>query len=140
MKKVFFGLLIIAAGAGIFLYLRQQKKQSTIEQSLIIGDWKLDSLAFKKDSGGLQPNVLLFLDSNLLKYHYEFTKNNSILISLQDSLTSDSTRYYWAAKNELVWKDDPSAAGDSLLVTILSKDSLVLLGRDSTAFYFTKNK
>jgi hypothetical protein len=98
MKKVFFGLLIIAAGAGIFLYLRQQKKQSTIEQSLIIGSWKLDSLAFKKDSGGLQPNVFLFPDSNLLKYHYEFTKNNSILTSLQDSLTSDSARYDWATK------------------------------------------
>ena len=53
MKKVFIGLLIVAAGAVTFYLLPKKNKPETdsnIEHTRIIGKWKLDSLQFLKDS------------------------------------------------------------------------------------------
>lgn len=140
MKKLFIGLLIVAAaGAGVFFALRNVNKpaNSNIQKQWIVGSWKLDSLAFKEDSGSRLPNILVLLDSNLTRYRYEFTKDSMIRTSLGDSLTADSSRYEWSKTDELIWKD-ASAPADSLKVITLSKDSLVLHDRDSTVLFFTK--
>lgn len=144
MKKVFIGLLIVAAGAGAFFVLRKKQKPliaGEINKEWIVGTWKLDSLQFSKDSGDPINGILVAIDSNLKQYRYEFRKDNSILTSLGDSLTNDSSRYEWSEKNKLVWKDKPAGpAGDSLTVTVLSSDSLVAYDRDSTVLFFTKVK
>src|SRR5258707_1280480 len=46
MKKVFIGLLVIAAGTAAFLFYRQQQKAKPISQTnqeLIVGKWRIDS-------------------------------------------------------------------------------------------------
>lgn len=140
MKKLFIGLLLVAAaGTGVCFLLRKTNQPSltgSVQKEWIIGYWKLDSLAFKDDSAHL-PNILVLLDSNLTRYHYEFTKDSLIWTSLGDSLTADSARYAWSNADELVWKD---AAADSLKVLTLNRDSLVLHDRDSTILFFTRTK
>ena len=142
MKKLFIGLLIIAAGAGIFYFLRKQNKSLTkidIQRDWIIGNWKLDSIDMGKDSGDI--NILTLLDSNLYEYRYQFTADSTVYVSLKDSLTADSSRYAWGEQNELVFQNDLfNKAPDSLNVTMLSKDRLVLQDRDSVLLFFAKAK
>ena len=45
MNKLFIGLLIIAAGAGVFFFLRNKKSGTStgLQKELLVGKWKLDS-------------------------------------------------------------------------------------------------
>ena len=102
MKKLFIGLLILAAGAVTFFLLQKKEKQiitNNIHQEWIIGKWKLDSLLFLKDSNdNFMVGIMGMVDPNLMKYQYEFTKDGYLSLSLGDSLTKDSNRYEWAEK------------------------------------------
>lgn len=145
MKKLFIGLLVIAAGAGAFFYLRSKKHSSaedTIQKELLVGKWKMESVQTSKDSSNsFMVGIMGMVDSNILKYGYEFTKDGNILRSLGDSVTKDSSRYEWNKKNQLVWKDDAKdSTGTALQVTQLSKDSIQLQSIDSTIVLFTKIK
>jgi|SRR5688572_13898083 hypothetical protein len=143
MKKVFIGLLIIAAAAGAYYFLRKANKPETITEvnkELLVGEWKLDSLQFPKDSSKSQNlNILLLIDSNLTKYRYVFTKDSTMTLHPLDSSTVERSGYLWA-KNDLVIRKDSSSTADSLTVSILNKDSLVLQDKDSTILFFTKIK
>ncbi len=145
MKKLFIGLLIVAAGAAIFFLL--QKKDipltaSTFQQEKIIGKWKFDSIFFTNDSiEKLMPGIVLVVDSNLRKYHYEFSKDGSIAFLVGDSLVKDSSTYEWNKEKQLVWKEKPADnSGDVFNVTQLTNDSLALQSKDSSVLLFTKVK
>ena len=144
MKKVFIGLLIVAAGAGAFYFLQKKKteKSNTIQKELLTGKWKFDFLKEGKDSShSFMVGIMGMVDSNTLKYHYEFTNDGHIFRSLNDSITKDSSRYEWNKENKLVWKEDKTdTAGSILKVTKLSKDSLQIQSMDSTTVLFTKLK
>ena len=144
MNKLLIGLLIIAAGAGAFFYFRNKKQSSTensIQKELLIGKWKMESIQTGKDSSNsFLVGIMGTVDSNLLKYGYEFTKEGNILRSLGDSITKDSSRYEWNKKDQLVWKDDSKDVSTALHIFKLNKDSLQVESSDSTIILFTKSK
>jgi hypothetical protein len=145
MKKLFIGLLIAAAGAAIFFLPREKNKSMTannFQQEQIIGKWKLDSLLFATVSNdSFMPGTMGMVDSNLRKYHYEFTRDGSIAFSLGDSLIKDSSGYEWYEEDKLVWKENPAdSSGGIFKVSQLTNDSLALQSKNSSVLLFTKVK
>ena len=129
MNKLFIGLLIIAAGAGVYFFVLKKKNSTTgttINKELIIGKWKVDA-------GN---------DSVLSQYRYDFTKEGNVLRSPNDSAAVAVTSYYeWNKKNELVWKETAAdSAGKVFAVVKLTQDSLQVLSKDSATILFTKVK
>ncbi len=143
MKKIILAVILVAALGGAAYYLLQNKMQnavSSFKQEQIIGKWTLvrwtpfgDSLA-RKDTVALFPGNP---DSNRTKYDYDFKKENIVVISLNDSVLSDTVRYQWTKDNHIEWKKQNDSA-ESLAVTTLNKDSLVLQTKDSAVIYFKK--
>mgnify|MGYP001558768155 CR=1 FL=1 len=128
MNKLFIGLLIVVAGAGVFFVLRKKKNNSTttkINKEWIIGKWKADAGK----------------DSAFILYSYDFLKDGNIVRSLNDSVKADTSQYEWSKRNELVWKE---TAGDStgkiFSVLKLTQDSLQVQSGDSSMILFVKLK
>src|SRR5437870_8083745 len=99
MNKLFIGLLIIAAGTGIF-FLVQKKKSAPQAQSLnkdlIIGQWQTSQQG----------------DSTVVVSRYDFTKDGLLIHHKNDSLkASDTSRYEWNKTNDLVWKTPQDSLG-----------------------------
>ena len=145
MKKLFIGLLIIAAGVATFFYLRKKDNTtaaSGIKKEWIVGQWKIESVKPGKDSANnFMMGIMGLVDPNTMNYHYEFTKEGNILRSLRDSVSKDTSLYEWNKSNQLVWKEDKmDSTGSTLTVATLNKDSLQLQTVDSTTFLFTKTK
>lgn len=145
MKKLFFGLLIIAAGAGAFFYFKNKKltiAKSPDQKELILGKWKMNSIQTPEDSNSnFLVGIMGMIDSNLMKYEYEFTKDGNIHRSFGDSLTKDGSRYEWDSKDQLVWKDYPSdTTGETFKIVQLTEDSLKVETADSALILFTKLK
>ena len=128
MNKLFIGLLIVAAGAGVFFLLRKKKNATTthdIQKEWIIGKWKADAGK----------------DSVLSSYSYDFLKDGNIVRSLNDSAKADTSHYEWGKNNELVWKEKLSdSTGKILSVLKLTQDSLQLQAADSSIVLFIKVK
>ena len=146
MKKIILAVILVAAVGGAAYYLLQNKNQnavSSFKQEEIIGKWTLvrwtpfgDSLARSKDTVAYFP---INADSNRSKYDYDFKKENIVLISLNDSVLSDTARYQWTKDNHIEWKKQNDSA-EILTVTTLNKDSLVLKTNDSAVIYFKRVK
>lgn len=131
MNKLFIGLLIVAAGAGIFFLLKKKKAGTDpvieIKKDLIIGKWKTEA----------QPGN----DSTFKDYQYEFSKKGNIILSLNDSTTADSVFYTWDKENNLEWKKNAAdTTGVLYKVVQLTADSLQLLSKDSSVIQFTRLK
>jgi hypothetical protein len=147
MKKLFIGLLIvIAAGAGVYFYLQKNKKpiaETSIQKEQLIGKWKLDTLSVlpADSSAGLMIALLGSLDSSFSGYHYDFQKEGSVLQSVGDSVTTDTSFYEWKATNEFLWREARTdSSGELLSVIKLNADSLVMRSKDSVDLVFTKLK
>lgn len=141
--KLFIGLLIIAAGAGAFFFLRNKKSETnnSIQKELLIGQWKLDSIDVKaKDSTGQFVAFIAAIDSKFYKYHYDVRDDGNILRSVADSVTADTSHYQWTKKNELAWKENPNDSSEVFIVTKLNSDSLLLQSKESAVLFFTKLK
>ena len=143
MKKVFIGLLILAAGAGAFFFLRKKQNNiasNNIQKEWVVGKWKLDSIILSKDSNDkFTQGIIGIVAPDLMKYRYEFKTSGSVLLT--DSLTKDSSNYEWNKKNQLVWKENPAdTSGEIFNVSIPHKDSLILQSTDSAVLLFTKVK
>ncbi len=128
MNKLFIGLLIGAAGTGVFFFLRKKKKETSsnnIKKEWILGKWKADA---EKDSA-------------FSSYNYDFLKDGNILRSLNDSAKADTSHYEWNKTNELVWKEKVSdSTGKVFSVVKLTLDSLQVQSKDSVTILFTKLK
>ena len=146
MKKIILAVILVAALGGAAYYLLQSKKQnavSGIKQEQIIGKWTLvrwtpfgDSLDQRRDTVAYFP---INADANRSKYDYDFKKENIVLISLNDSVLSDTARYQWTKDNHIEWKKQGDSV-ETLIVTTLNRDSLVLKTNDSALIYFKRVK
>ena len=130
MNKFIIGLLVIAAGTGIFLLLRKKNETTSansINKEWIVGKWKSDAV---------MPN-----DSNFSKYRFEFQKDGNVVRSINDSVKADTTHYEWNKNNELIWKEKANdSTGKVYVVTKLTSDSLQMQATDSSTILFTKLK
>ena len=128
MNKLFIGLLIVAAGAGVFFLLRKKKNTTAgngIKKEWIVGKWKADAGK----------------DSAFSRYSYDFLKDGNILRSLNDSAKADTLHYEWNKTNELVWKEKASdSTGNIFSVLKLTLDTLQVQSKDSATILFTKLK
>ena len=135
MNKLIIGLLVVAAGAGIFLLLRKKNETTTansINKDWIVGKW--NPIAIGSDS-------TLANDSNFSKYRFEFQKDGNVVRSINDSVKADTTHYEWNKNNELVWKEKANdSTGKVYVVTNLTQDSLQIMATDSSTILFTKLK
>ncbi|HLG41147.1 MAG TPA: hypothetical protein VI461_15805 [Chitinophagaceae bacterium] len=145
MKKVFIGLLIIAAGAGAYYFLQKKKTEAgnPFEKELLVGKWEMDSIHLTpKDSSNLV-TALLLNDSTFRKYQYEFQKGGTFVKTLNDSVKTkaDTSYYEWNKKNELLIKESAKdSIGEAYSVNKLNIDSLVLQSKDSAVLVLTKLK
>ncbi len=145
MKKLFIGLLIVAAGAGAFYFLQKKKTETkdNFEKELLIGKWKVDSIysASKDSTADLMSDILMPADSSFRPYSYNFQKSGEFLQSVYDSVKADTSYYEWGKRNELVIKDAiKDSTGELYTVNKLSLDSLILQTKDSAVFVLTKLK
>ena len=128
MKNVFIGLLIVAAGTGVFFLLRNKKEPAAgneINKEWIVGKWKVDAGK----------------DSVFNQYRYDFQKDGNILRSLSDSAKADTSFYEWNKKDELVWKEKQNDSTTSVFSVIkLTPDSLQIRSKDSATILFTRLK
>lgn len=146
MKKNILAVILVAAVGGAAYYLLQNKKQNAVSsftQEQIIGKWTLVRWTPFRDSPaqgkGIVADFPVKQDSNLTKYNYDFKKENIVVISLNDSVISDTVHYHWTKDNHLEWKKQNDSA-QSIAVTALNKDSLVLQTMDSAVVCFKKAK
>ena len=146
MKKIILAVILVAAVGGAAYYLLQKKKQnavSSFNQEQIIGKWTLVQLTPFRDSTARSKDTVAYFpvnpDSNRTKYDYDFKKENIVIISLNDSVLSDTAQYQWAKDNHIEWKKQGDSS-EVLTVTTLNKDSLVLKTNDSAVIYFKRVK
>lgn len=135
MNKLLIGLLIIAAGAGTFLFLRKKKNETVpneFKKELIIGKWKT--------------NDVMTNDSGITNFQFEFKQNGTIIRSLNDSAKADTIHFKWNKANELVWaeltpkeKEKPVDSTEKIYKVIkLTADSFRVKAADSSTILFTK--
>ena len=141
MKKVFIGLLILAAGTAVYFLINNGRSpgKNSIQKDLIIGKWKLDSIYSLKDSGfnPITDNAG-YLALHLEKYEYEFTTSGSIMLWPTDSSTIEN-RYEWIDENQLAWKEYPAGKTIEVFeVPVLNVDSMTLVAKDSVILSFVK--
>jgi hypothetical protein len=131
MNKLFIGLLIIAAGAGVYFLLRKKENQKPLEnikKEDILGKWKTDP-------------ALLSKDSNEFNYTYDFRNDGMMLVMLNDSTKADTSHYSLSKNNQLVWKEkQDDSTGMVFSVLLLDKDSLQLQAKDSTKILLIRAK
>jgi hypothetical protein len=129
MKQLLIGLLIIAAGTGIFFFVRNKKTNAqgeSLNKDLIIGKWQTSQ---KGDSAAIVSS-------------YDFTKEGLIIEVSTDSLkAADTSHYEWNKSNELVWKKTAAdSASRTFSVIKLTQDTLQVRSKDSSTFLFTRTK
>jgi hypothetical protein len=145
MKKIFIGLLAIAAGTAIYFYVQTKKTgtRNAIDHELLAGKWKIDTLfLYSKDSSsGLMTGLISIAGSNFKKYSYNFRKEGTIFQLLNDSVTVDTSYYEWSTNDDLVWKEAKNdSTSEVFSVSKLNADSLILHSEDSVRLVFTKLK
>ncbi|HEX7844842.1 MAG TPA: hypothetical protein VF476_03515 [Chitinophagaceae bacterium] len=142
MKILFIVLLVAAIGAGAFFYLQKNKTTTgnDIKKEWIVGKWKIDKFIPGSDStANFMVGIIGLIDSNALRYHYDFTNEGNVLRSLGDSVTKDSSRYEWTKEKQLIWKEDAAdSTGTKFSVLTLNKDSLLIRDADSVQVLFLK--
>jgi len=129
MNKLIIGLLVVAAGTGVFFLLRKKKDPAanSINKGWIVGKWK---------TGAVMAN-----DTNFSKYSFDFQENGNVIRSLNDSVKADTSHYEWNKANELVWKEKAAdSTGKIYTVLKLTADSLQVRATDSSTVLFTKLK
>lgn len=131
MKKVFIGLLIAAGGTGAYFYFQHKKaaaQPATDDHALIIGKWEADTLQAGKDKA-------------FSRNSYQFADSNTLILTSHDSLAKkDTLRYQWEKQDKISWKHAADSISAAFIVTKLSKDSLSVIGSDSSRILLHKTK
>lgn len=142
MKKIILAAILLAALGGALYYYQQTTKtsvpSSTAYQQTIIGEWKIDSVASPKPADNI---VLLAMtmDTNFLKYHFQFKEDGSITQLLGDSIFPVKRGYEWKDSANLVFKEgDSLSEKNPVQILSLSKEHFSIMSVDSSVFYFKK--
>lgn len=128
MKKIFIGLLIVAAGAGAYYLLTQSKNIVPVTENnstLLLGKWK----AGEPGSGS---------DSSLLDgSQYDVLKDGLVLVRDSADAAPDNVYYTWTANGDLqIRLKSTDSTGENLKVVQLTKDSLQLKDKNSKFHHF----
>ena len=142
MKQIILAVILLAAAGGALYYYFQMKKtastSSTAYQQTIIGEWKIDSVA-AKGSTNTTGFLLMALDTNFTKYHFQFKEDGSILQLLGDSVLPVKRGYEWKDSARLIFTEgDLLTEKHSVQVLSLSKEQFSIMNADSSVFYFKK--
>lgn len=132
MKKIFIGLLTLAAGTALyFLVIKKGKENNNatgFQKEWIIGNWK--QLLSSEVTDSLSPGQ-----------HWVFSREGFVMKPALDSLMTDTLQYHWKNETEiLISKLATDSTGVSYLINRLTKDSLLLQAADSTTIGFTRVK
>ena len=128
MKKLFIGLLVIAAGTAAFFLFRKKENSTatTLNKELLLGKWTQQSV--KGDT------------STVIEF-YEFQEKGRLLQTKSDSSRTDTMHYEWNKVSDLVLKEKKNDSTSVVFHIIqLNKDSLQLKGKDSSTILFTRAK
>jgi hypothetical protein len=144
MKKLFIGLLVVAAGAGTFYFLQKKKtgNDKPVDKELLLGKWKMDSISVSpKDSALASILSITPKGPSVHEYRFDFQKDGAVLQALNDSVKVDTSYYEWNKENELLIKESlKDSTSEVYSVKKLSIDSLVLQSKDSAVYVLTKLK
>lgn len=144
MKKIILAVILLAAAGGAVYYFLTQKKagipQQTSFKQMLLGEWKIDSVALsKKDSGNAIALFALALDSNFLKYTYDFKEDGTIIKMLGDSTLAEKNSYQLKDSVTIVFTEEGGTVESfELKLSANEKKWFVLMDKDSTNYYFKK--
>jgi hypothetical protein len=144
MKKIILVALLLATTGGALYYFLSTKKgnsnHQTSFQKTLLGEWKIDSVALsKKDSGNAIALFALSLDSNFLKYTYDFKDDGAIIKKLGDSIYTEKIGYQLKDSVTIVYKEGESADESfELKLSSKEKNGFVLMDKDSTRYFFKR--
>jgi hypothetical protein len=128
MKNLLTGLLVVAAGAGIYFFVLRKKDietKASLNKEWLIGKWKADAGK----------------DSVFSSFSYDFTNEGIIIHNANDTINIDTLYYDWSKDNTLLWKQSQAdSTGEVFTVIKLKQDSLQLQSADSLSILFTKIK
>ncbi|MBN8688968.1 MAG: hypothetical protein J0M10_18300 [Chitinophagales bacterium] len=130
MKKIFIGLLILAAGTGAYFLLKQPQTPTPDSENrtvLLQGNWVARFPATGKDS--------LFTT-----FQYAFLQDGLALIRDTATATTDSSYYAWSKTGDLLFKEKQtdSVAVNTYTVLLLNKDSLLVKDTANKEYLFTR--
>lgn len=140
MKLIFIGLLIAAAGVGVYYYVNKTHTKSTKNLSQVLtGVWKVDSLKIKSkwalSFGNGAPG--LGTDSSLRQFDFDF-KKNGLVLQTRNGIVNDSSRYRLQdSAHMMIWNGDDTTKFQILLS---SDADQMTLESDSISFYFRRSK
>lgn len=144
MKKIILAVILLAAAGGAVYLLTQRSRNiepplTTSYKDIIVGDWKIDSIA-SKDSNSIGL-LLLSLDSNLTNYTFRFTADGAITQLLNDSIVPQKSKYEWKDSSQLTILEGDSLSDKEVMhVVSLTAEQLNLMSADSAMIYFKKKK
>ncbi len=130
MKKIIFGLLIVAAGAGAYYLLSQKKNIELVSENkstLLLGKWKAANRIGSSDS------------SLLAGFQYEVLKDGVALVRDSAASVADSFYYAWTDEGDLqIRLKAADTAIEKFNVVLLNKDSLQLKDKESKLYRFSR--
>ena len=117
MKNVLIGLLVIAAGTGIYFFVIKKKAEKPIDKGfnkeLIIGKWAGEAKTLP--------------DSTIARLHWEFRKDGIAYFAAGDSAKADTLQYSWKDSLGIRIQKTPADSVEILYeVSKLTADSLEL--------------
>lgn len=131
MKKLLIGLLIAAAGTGVYFLLQNRKKAdpplTVNDQDWLIGKWT-------DKSGELLP------DSLATVLQWEFRKDGIAIVSNQQPLINDTLQYAWKDSASLGIRSAKDSMETVFRVIHSANDSLVLERSDSSRILLGRSK
>lgn len=134
MKKMMIGLLLAAAAAGAYWFLRRPQPVSpeNSDQSLLTGRWRIDSLQRRTPDSAAQSAGVFSIDPNFRQQAWEFVPGGRLIQTLNDSLPADTAFYSWKpGKLLFVTRSASDSPGQSFRVARLDSQLLVLQTTDS---------
>ena len=140
MKILFIVLLIAAIGAAAYFYYgKKQHRSAQSSKELILGKWKIDSIATNEPPDSSKFHLALFslIDSSLKTREFEFRKD-SLVFQTQDGKIEDSSHYEFTDnKNLLIWNSSDTTK-EKFTVNRLDSLNLIILDKDNAQFIFKK--